>query len=217
MDERVPDDQTTLNLIRRTRDGDRAAMDELLRHVWPRIEGWIRRERGEAVRSRFDTIDCAQDVALGLVRYLPDVSIGDRETFHRILYRMIQNSLRNKYDYLMARRRRLTLEKPLAIDGPLELDPPDTRDSPSIEAGKAEMRAWIRFALALLPADEQELIFRRQFDGEAFADIGRALDLDPDAARMRFNRAMLKLNSLIRRLQQGDANALFASEDDAEA
>jgi DNA-directed RNA polymerase specialized sigma24 family protein len=122
---------------------------------------------------------------------------------------MIQNSLRNKYDYLTARRRSLAHEKPLDSDTVLDLDPPDPKGStPSSIVHKEESSAWIRLGLALLDADDQELVLRHQFDGESFPQIARSVNAAPDAVRMRFNRAVLKLNSVIGRLRRGEAHEL---------
>lgn len=186
-------------------------MDALLSHIWPRLQQWVRYELGKNVRSKFDSMDCAQDVATNLIQYLPTVEISDSATFERILVRMIQNSIRNKHDYLMARRRRMTRERPL--DGTsICLDPPAQGDSPSLHAAKNERRAWVRFSLALLAPEEQELIFRHKFDGEPFVDMSNDLGLTADAVRMRYNRALSRLGGIMSRLKQGEANLMFTAE-----
>lgn len=201
---------STTRLLELAQGGDRAALDDLLAQVMPLIERCVRREQGALIRSKYETVDCAQDVAIDLIRYLPRVQVNNRRTFHALLYRMVQSSLHNKYDFLTAHRRAITREKPLQAGTVLILDPPDPNaPTPSMVMAKEERRSWIRFALALLKPEEQELIFRHQFDDESFIEIGEALGTSPDAVRMRFNRALTRLNSMVGKLRQGQASELF--------
>lgn len=203
MSDRQAESAATLYL-ERIRSKDQTALSELLDSYLPLIEQWVRKERGEHLRAGFETLDLVQDVALDLVRYLPNVQITDTDAFRGLLYRMIQNSLRNKHHYLNIRRRTLAAEQPLGPGTVIRLDPADEHQpTPSVEMGNQEQQAWIRFALALMEPDDQELILRRHFDGEGFEDIGRELKITADAARQRFSRARAKLMVLVGRLRRG--------------
>jgi len=208
------DPHVTTMLLERARENDREALNDLLAHVMPRIEAWVRKTRGRAVAGKFDTLDCTQDVAMNLVQYLPTVVVRDSDMFHGLLYRMIVNSLKNKYEYLMARRRRLTRERPLTLETGIDLEPADPAESPSEVAVRGERQAWLRFSLALLPAEDQELIFRHHYDGELFVDLAEKAGLAPDAIRMRFNRAMTKLNSIMGKLRRGETATVVADLGD---
>jgi RNA polymerase sigma factor (sigma-70 family) len=191
--------------LERIRAQDEGALSELMESYMPLIERWVRKERGDHLRDGFETLDCVQDVAVDLVRYLPNVRIENTDAFRGLLYRMIQNSLRNKHHYLNVRRRTLATDQPLGPDTVIRLDPPDEHmPTPSVEVGNQEQQAWLRFALALLESEEQELILRRHFDGEAFEEIGKSMGTTPDGARMRFNRARAKLMVLVGRLRRGE-------------
>ena len=204
--------RTTL-LIERARQQDEEALSELMDRYMPLIRHWVRDNAGPAVRARFETMDCIQDVVLQLLRYLPSVKIEDTEVFRRILYRMIQNSLRGKYEYLMACRRRMSLEQPLAGDTMLDLDPPDPdAPTPSQVVHNQERAAWLRLALPLLEPDQQELILSHKVEGKTFVTIGEERGESPDAVRMRFKRAMVKLSSTIGRLRRGEVRELVDDE-----
>jgi len=197
--------------LERIRAREAGALSELLDRYLPLIEQWVKKERGDHLRDGFETLDCVQDVALDLVRYLPNVEIANTDAFRGLLYRMIQNSLRNKHHYLNVRRRALTREQPLGPGTILHLDPPDEKQpTPSVEVANKEQQAWIRFALALMDPEDQELIFRRHFDGEPFETIGRGLGIS--SARMRFNRARAKLMVLVGRLRRGQADQMASEE-----
>lgn len=206
--------ETTL-LLQRVKRQDQAALGELLRHLQPRIDRWVRRKRSPAVRARFETQDCSQDVVLNLIQYLPTMLIRDSDTFHALLYRMILNSLNNKQAYLMASRRRLTRERPLQTDASIALDPVGADTTPpDRKLEKSERDAWIRCAMSLLSADDQELIFRHHYDGQSFVEIGELLKSSPDAIRMRFNRAMTRMLSVIMKLREGRAAEVAGADEE---
>lgn len=208
---------STLEITRyleRIRENDAGALADLLDRYLPVIETWVRRERGDLVRSGFETVDCVQDVALDLVRYLPNVEVANTEAFRGLVYRMIQNSLRNKYHYLQVRRRSLAREDPLGSDTVLRLDAiEESAAGPITVLDEREKQAWIRFALALMDPDDQVLLMRRIYDGESFPRLAEELAIEPDAARMRFNRAKAKLYLLIGRLRRGRLEELCSDAD----
>ena len=61
----------------------------------------------------------------------------------------------------------------------------------------------MRLALELLDPEDRQLIVLRQWDNLEFNEIGEKMGLAPDAARMRFNRALPKLAMKVQQLQRG--------------
>lgn len=71
------------------------------------------------------------------------------------------------------------------------LDLEDERGTrPSQGAERDEQQVWVHLALELLSAPDQEIILWHQFEGLSFAEIARRQDLEPDAVRRPFNRAL---------------------------
>lgn len=210
----------TTVLLDRVRDNDRAALGELLQRIQPLIEQWVRSSRGAAIKRRFDTVDTAQDVMVDLVQYLPKVKFADSETFRRVLFRIVQNTLRDEYDYLVARRRRLLREQPISTGTVIDLDEvPGPARPPEAGLERDEEIAWFRLALGFLPPLDQQLILRAEVDGESYPSIAKATGLTKDAARVRVNRALARLLTLKGRLRNGEIGAVAAEEpeDDASA
>lgn len=193
-------------LLERIQARDREALELLLERIQPKIQRWIRKERGQLIRSKWDTLDLSQDVALELFLYLPRIGRANSKVLESILYRMIQNTLRDKHDQLMALRRRVTREQPLAGESPLDLDRPvEQVETPSEVAERREEKAWVRLALPLLQAEDEELIIRVKMNQESYVEIGEQEGSSPDAVRMRCNRAMARLTRLVGLLRRGQA------------
>ncbi len=202
---------STTMLLERARDRDAAALDELVKRLQPKIERWIRRERGDAIRQRFETMDLSQDVAMELIQFIPRLAVRNARVLDRVLYRMIRNTICDTSDRLSALRRRLTRERPLPSDTMLALDPPARKvPSPPQIADQNEQEAWKRVALALLPPADQELLLRRIEYREPWIDIGRSHDISADAARKKFSRVMARLVSIVSQLKRGGLERVLA-------
>ena len=67
--------------------------------------------------------------------------------------------------------------------------------------------------MELLPPLEREVLWLREMDGCSFEEIGERIGATPDAARMRFNRALPKLAKKVSELQKGRIATLL---DEAE-
>jgi DNA-directed RNA polymerase specialized sigma24 family protein len=119
--------------------------------------------------------------------------------------RIVENCLKDKNDWFTARRRDIARERPLPSETVLCLDPPRaSTGTPSKSAERHEREAWVRLGIELIePADREVLIFRR-WDKLSFAEIGKLYDVSPDAARMRYNRAVLRLGEVVLALRRGE-------------
>lgn len=72
-------------------------------------------------------------------------------------------------------------------------------DSPSPAADWERLRPELDQVLDLLPERDRDAILLRFFGNRPFAEIGRALKVSDDAARMRTDRALEKLRALLER------------------
>ena len=65
----------------------------------------------------------------------------------------------------------------------------------------------------LLSPDEQQIIHLREWDKNAFSDIANQIGTTEDAARMRFNRALKRLASIVIKLQRGELDAAVSDAE----
>ena len=87
---------------------------------------------------------------------------------------------------------------------------------PPTVAARAEELGWIRLGLEFLPATERRLVRERTFEERDFASIAADCSMTRDAARMRYQRALLKLAGIVQRLQQGELDGLLTERQGAD-
>jgi RNA polymerase sigma factor (sigma-70 family) len=80
--------------------------------------------------------------------------------------------------------------------------------SPTQAAERSEQMAWFRLGLELLDPGDREVIVLRRYDELAFADIAEHTGTSPDAARMRYQRAVSKLGREVSSLRHNGAGSL---------
>jgi RNA polymerase sigma-70 factor, ECF subfamily len=113
------------------------------------------------------------------------------------LHTILMNNLADlRKRYLKAEQRQVRRERPLTASGSKDLMralvAPDGQ-SPSRMAISAEERARIEVGLNRLPAAYRQVIIMRSQQRQSFEKIGEAIGRTSDAARMLWNRAVLRL------------------------
>lgn len=198
-DERDPDPQTEA-LLRRWHGGDRAALGVLLERDLPQIRAFVRRRLGGLLRRRGETQDYVHDAMIKVLEYGPRFVTADRSRFQALLARIVENHLRDQWDWHSAQRRAPARERPLPTETVLHIDA-GTR--PSEAASRGEVRDWIHLAMELLEPQDREVLILRQWDELTFPAIAERLGIAEDAARMRFRRALGRLGGKVRELRGG--------------
>jgi len=193
----------TAQLLSRWHAGDGKSLDELVERHLPWLHGQVRLRLGPLLRSKAETCDYVQDAMMQFLRYGPRFTLSDENHFRALLFRIVENTLRNKHDWFTARRREIARERPLPSSTIISLDPPEgSVRTPSEFADRNEREAWVRLAMEFLEPDDSEVIVFRQWDGLSFAEIGERLDLAANTARMRHTRALRKLTKKVAELRE---------------
>jgi len=168
---------------------------------WVRVH--VRKRLGPLLRRKAETNDIVQDAMVQFLRYGPSVLVSDSRHFRALIVKIVENSLRNKYDWFTARRRAISRENPLPPDTVLHLDPPhDSVDRPSQLAQRHEHEAWVRLGLELIDLEGSEIIILRQWDNLSYAAIGERLGISAEAARARYGRAVMRLAEEVGKLRR---------------
>jgi len=168
------------DLVAAARNGDRAALEELLRLHHDRIYALARRMTGNDA----DAADATQEALLAIVRGLPrfDRPVG----LLTWAYRVTANAC---LDELRRRRRRPLVD--LADD---RADPPDT--SVAMDTALAD-RLRLDAALAQLPEEFRVAVVLRDVCDLDYAEIAAVLDLPPGTVRSRIARGRGRLADLL--------------------
>ena len=178
-------------LLRRARDRDPAAITELHARYQRRIRGAVRRRLGPALRRACDADDVVQSVFADVLVRLPEFEDRGEDAFRHWLYTLAEHKVATKLRRELrpeGGRRQETFGDDLR---PLAGGP-----GPATQAGDADDHARLRTVLGALDPAQREILALRDESGLAFDVIAQRLGLaSPDAARMRYARALLALRS----------------------
>jgi RNA polymerase sigma-70 factor (ECF subfamily) len=171
-------------LVDCAREGDRVALDELVRVTYADTYTLAYRLTGHEDDAR----DVVQEAYLRAYRGLRRFR-GDSQ-FTTWLYRITANCSAN----LIAKRARTRTEA-LPDDVPLVDTHPD-HDPEERAEGEAD-RAWVAGALAELPARLRQVIVLRDIYDLPHGSIAKELGISEAAAKVRLHRARRRLKELL--------------------
>lgn len=158
------------------RDGDRAALDALLRRHYDRVHAVCRRLTGNDA----DALDAAQEALIAIVRGLP--RFDGRSAFSTWCYRVATNAALDE-----VRRRRRRPDPGL---------PDDRRSGEGTTAGvddAAVAKVDVDAALAGLAPEFRAAVVLRDLCGLDYAEIGDVLGIPPGTVRSRIARGRAAL------------------------
>jgi RNA polymerase sigma-70 factor (ECF subfamily) len=180
----TPGLDSTIELIRRVRDGDRAAYERLARRFLAPLRRWAAGRLPRRARGLLDTDDLVQDTLLRTVQKLDVLEPRRTGGFQSYLRQAVINRIR---DELRRVRARPTTGEPA-------VEPEAPGPSPLEEALSRETLARYDAALERLRLEDREAVLARVELGFNYREIAVALGKpSPDAARMAVNRALVRL------------------------
>jgi RNA polymerase sigma-70 factor (ECF subfamily) len=179
----TPTGSTSLQLLRRARAGDRAALEELFERLGTSLRRWGRGRLPRWARARADTGDIVQDAlahALGRLQYFEP---RQRQALRAYLRRAVMSRIRDEVRWAARRER-------------VDIDDVDLTDPVSLfdHAADQENVGRYRAALARLDPAEREVLVARLELGYSYEQVALATGRPtPDAARVAIRRALLRL------------------------
>ncbi len=196
-----PDSAETCDLLERIRQGDRQALDGLLARHRPALRGFVEVHLDPRLRARVDPSDVVQEAQLEVVRRMDDF-LANRPMPFRVWLRKktYQRLLNVRRDHLTRARRSVSREmawpdrSSLLVAGPLLAGGP----SPSQQLEARELAQKLSRAVARLADADREILLMRHAEDLPFQEIACLLDIEPAAARKRFGRALIRLQTILR-------------------
>ncbi len=186
----VPDAE----LVRRFREGDRAAYSEIVRRYQDRVFTLCLRWMGD----REIAAEVAQDVFLALYRSLPGFR-GDSQ-LSTWVFRVVINHCKNRRLY--RRRRQEVRHEPL--EGSPDDDQPVRQiasDDPGTDAPlrAAQAGALLQQGLDQLEEEPRKIIVLRDIQDLSYEEIADLLDLPRGTVKSRLHRARAELAHILSR------------------
>lgn len=175
---------STATLVRRYRDGDLAARDDLVERYLPVFRRWAHGRLPRYARGTAETDDLVQRTLLRALQNLDSFEVRHEGAFVAYLRRIFLNQVRDEI--------RRAGRSPRSVEVPPETR--DRRPSPVEEVlGRQELERY-EAALAELPSEHREAILLRMEFGMTFEEIARALGRpSANATRMMVSRALERL------------------------
>jgi RNA polymerase sigma-70 factor (ECF subfamily) len=194
----------TADLLRRWHAGDRQALDLLIAQHLPWLQEHVRRRLGPLLRRRGQTQDFVQEAMVDVLRYGPRFVLSDQAQFRALLGRIVENTLRDQFEWHTAKKRAVQREDALPSGSVVDLDSGARAVTRPWEAAeRSESQEWIRLALELLEPEDRKVLLLREWHGLSFQEVGKELGMQENTARMRFQRALPKLAHKVRELRDG--------------
>jgi RNA polymerase sigma-70 factor (ECF subfamily) len=185
----VSEDASFVELIRRVRARDERAAAELVRRYEPAIRLAVRvRLRDPALRRTFDSMDVCQSV---LANFFVRAALGQFELENpEQLLHLLAVMARNKLTNYALRQRAARRDQ-------RRVEPGDAGDKELVAPGPgpsqvATHRELLEEVYGRLSDDERRIADRRA-QGHSWADISAELGGSPDAVRVRFSRALVRV------------------------
>jgi len=173
-------------LVARAREGDEAAVGELLARLRPGIVRYCRARLGRSGGSYGSPDDVAQEVCVAVLTALPRY-VDQGRPFAAFVFGIAGHKVADAQRAVFRDRSDATDTMPdHADDGP-------TPEDAAIAAAEAD-RA--RALLDQLPPMQRELLLLRVVAGLSAEETGAALDMTPGAVRVAQHRALARLRVL---------------------
>ena len=189
-------------LIQSARAGSPEALNELLSlyRAQIRYEAGIRLEG--ALKSKMDSSDAAQSVLMRATERFEQFRGDSEREFVGWLRTILANHLRDERRRYRGETRSVDREVRLHdldwFDEQCEALLASAPDEIASSAERQELSLRIAAALERLPAASRDLLVLRGFDHLEWSEIARRTNTTPDAARMRWSRALHLLGFQLR-------------------
>jgi RNA polymerase sigma-70 factor (ECF subfamily) len=200
-----PDVRQTEELLAGAREGDAGAVNRLLEEHRDAVRRMIDLRMDQVLKRRVDASDIVQEVMIDANRRLREYMANPVMPFHLWLRQMAKDRLIDAHRrHRQTARRSMDREQPLAARDAsgessinLAAQLRDQQLTPAAAAAWAELQRRFEAACAQLDDQEREIVLMRHFEHLANSEAAESLGLSPQAASMRYLRAMRKLRMLL--------------------
>jgi RNA polymerase sigma-70 factor (ECF subfamily) len=179
--------ETDTELLTAVRNGDRAALEQLL----DRHQGAVYRFGVKMCREEEDAKDILQETLLAAARYLPE--FRGASSVSTWLYSIARS--------FCIKKRRTSKFAPQHLES-LEAEPgavqvPDERRGPEEEAAGGQLRAVLDDAIAALEPMYREVLVLRDVEGLSAQEVAEVMGLSVEAVKSRLHRARVAVRERV--------------------
>ncbi len=192
-------DDRTLNMVARAREGDQEAVNGLYRLYAERLRGAVNRNLGCRLRAKMESEDLIQSVWKDVLSDMSGFDYRGPDSFFKWLSFRILRKISDKGRYFAAGRRDVKKEIPGDVAGSDNAGCRSAGDpSPSQAAVAGEELNHVMRLLGHLPDPQRQALVFRTRDNMRFEEIAKVLGRSAGAVRQLHNRALRKVDELMR-------------------
>lgn len=191
-----PDLSESMELARKAKDGDRAALEALVARYYERVLAMVRKRRRRDPGTGVESGDIVQEAMLNAVRHFEHFEVRSHAElvgwFARVVENTILSSRRKDRAQKRDRKREVSLQDLAgpSDDSQAEFQPADVNGLPDHAAELKEEDERVRQAMVRLDDSHRRVLELRIEQDLPWAEIARRIELSsPDAARMLYVRA----------------------------
>ena len=200
MPEVNPDSMEVRGLLERVAQGDREALDQLLRRYRPRLHAFVEARLDPKLRARVDPSDVVQEAQLEVVRRIDDYLARRPMPFHLWVRKTAYQRLLNlRRDHRRRARRSVDREVGLPDRSSFLLARPllSRGPTPSQQFAAREFADRVAEAVARLADADREILLMRHGEELPYEEIACLLGVELAAARKRYGRALIRLQKVL--------------------
>jgi len=191
-------------LLQQARAGDESARGRLLESYRDHLAATARSLLDPSLRSRVTSSDLVQDTLLEAHRDFGRFTGADERGLAAWLHKILMRNLADQADFHHAVRRDVRRDR--SLDAERANSAPALGDtlaapisSPSDQAMHREEADALAEALERLPGDYRMVFLLRNLEGIAIEEIAARMGRSPNAVRMLWERALVKLSQTLER------------------
>ncbi len=199
----LPDSDATQQLLHAARDGDSAAVSELLERHRDSLRRMVQARLDRAVARRVDASDVVQDVLLEAHGRLTEYLRSGSMPFHLWLRHLAKDRMIDVHRRHRAQRRSVTREQTAqqsadvssAFDLFAQIS--DRELTPAAASIRKEIEQRFLEALQQLDETDREILLMRHCEQLGNSEVAELLGLSQPAAGMRYLRALRRLRTVL--------------------
>jgi RNA polymerase sigma-70 factor (ECF subfamily) len=194
------------DLLARSRQGDRAALEQLLVQELPRLRAFVRLNVDPLVRARESCSDLVQSVCRELLGNLGELEDRGPQAFRAWLFAWTLHKIRDRRKFHLAERRSPAREVPLAQAAGSSAGPEPcyaSAFSPSRVAIAGETAQRLEAAFDRLPESYREILALSRIAGLSHAEIAERTNKSVGNVRVTLHRAVARLATVLEEMDEG--------------
>ncbi len=200
-----PDGEVTAELLNNVRDGQAAAVEELMDRHRNSLRRMIQLRLDQRLMQRMDVSDVIQDVLIEANRRLSDYLSNPVMPFHLWIRQIGKDRIIDAHRrHRVSAKRSIDREQPQPGKGPFDQSSivlanqfRDNALTPAAAATQRELALQIESAVKMLRDNDREIILMRHYEQLDNQEIAQSLGLTEPAASMRYLRALKRLREII--------------------